>query len=110
VSAVILLQANIPGHLPDPDLASLLARLPYAKRLELERRDAVAREAAPTGIALALEAVRPLRSAPASPADLRFPQDGKPALDGGPNASVSRTDGCVSCAVRDTFDCRFDFE
>jgi len=110
VNAVILLHATFPGHLPGPDLASLLARLPYGKRLALERREAIAREAALTGIALALEAVRRLRGAPVSPADLRFPQDGKPALDGGPYFSVSHTDGCVACAVSDTFDCGFDFE
>jgi hypothetical protein len=110
VSAVILLHASFPGHLPGSDLATLLARLPYGKRLELERRSPEERAAGLAGIALALEAARRLRGATVSAADLRFAQDGKPAFDGGPYFSVSHTDGCVACAASDALDCGFDFE
>src|SRR5512141_1428340 len=98
VSAVILLHASFPGHLPGSDLAALLARLPYGKRQELERRRPAERAAGLAGIALALEASRRLRGATVSAARLSFPQEGKPAFDGGPYFSVSHTDGCVACA------------
>jgi phosphopantetheinyl transferase len=96
--------------LPHSDLGSLLARLPYGKRLELERRSPAERAAGLAGIALALEAARRLRGATVPAANLSFPQDGKPAFDGGPYFSVSHTDGCVACAASDAFDCGFDFE
>lgn len=110
VGAVIVLHAAFPGHFAgfEPDV--LLPRLPYAKRLELERREPHAREAALAGITLALEAFRRLRLAPPPVSDLRFPQHGKPAFAGGPFFSISHTDGRVACAATEDFECGFDFE
>ena len=88
----------------------LLARLAYAKRLELERRDPVARDAALAGIALALEAAQRLRGVALPVTGLCFPQDGKPAFVDGPYFSISHTDGRVACAASDELDCGFDFE
>jgi phosphopantetheinyl transferase len=110
VSIVIVLHAATPGHFAGYDPAWLLPRLAYAKRLELERRDPAAREAALAGIALALASAERLRGGPAPISDLRFPMDDKPAFDGGPFFSISHTDGRVACAACPDFDCGFDFE
>jgi phosphopantetheinyl transferase len=90
--------------------AALLSRLPYAKRLELERRSASDRAAALAAYALALEAAGRLRGAAVPASDLRFPQDGKPYLDGGPHFSVSHSDACIACAASVDLDCGLDLE
>jgi len=110
VSVVIVLHAPSPGHFAGTDAALLLPRLPYARRLELERREPHAREAALAGIALALDAASRLRGVPAPVSELRFPAGGKPTLDGGPFFSISHTDGCVACAASLDCDLGFDFE
>ena len=110
VSTVIVLHAPFPSHLQPDRQQALLAALPYAKRLEIERRDPAGREASLTGIALALEAASLLRGAPALAADLRFMQDCKPALAGGPFFSVSHTSGWVACAASVDLDCGLDIE
>lgn len=84
--------------------------MPYAKRLEIERRDADGRVAGLAGIALALEAASLLRGTPAPAADLRFPEGGKPALAGGPFFSVSHTNGWAACAASVDLDCGLDIE
>jgi len=110
VSIVIVLHAPRPGHLAPDRLQALLAALPYAKRLEIERRDRDGRAAGLAGIALALEAASLLRGVPVPAADLRFPQDGKPALAGGPFFSVSHTNGWDACAASVDLDCGLDIE
>jgi len=88
----------------------MLRALPYAKRLEIESRDLRGRDASLAGIALALEAASLLRGTSATAADLRFPQDGKPSLAGGPFFSISHTDGWVACAASIDVDCGLDIE
>jgi len=100
----------LPGHAPASWEHALLAALPYAKRLELERRDPAGRRASLAGIALALACVARLRQAPASARDLRFPHDGKPVLLGGPFFSVSHTAERVACAASAASDCGLDIE
>jgi phosphopantetheinyl transferase len=97
------------GDLPEA-LASLLARLPYAKRLDLERREAGARSASLAGLWLVLEGAAMLRGRAADVALLRFPADGKPHLAGGPFFSISHGLAHVAAAVCETVEIGFDLE
>jgi phosphopantetheinyl transferase len=73
----------------------LLEALPYARRLELGRRDADARRDSLAALALALMAIERLTGRAPAPGELSFPADGgKPFLPGGPRFSWSH------CAVR----------
>lgn len=107
---VLLLHARLtPG--PEPGrLAPLLARLPYAKLLDLERRDPRARYASLAGLALALRGVEALRGCAAGPGELRFPDGGKPYLTGGPAFSISHGAGRVGVALRADGEVGFDLE
>jgi len=88
---VIVLHAELAGQSsPDGDQA-VIERLPYAYRLALQRRDAAARSASLRGLSLLDEGVRRLRSVPLDPAQLRFPDGGKPSLAAGPQFSIAHT-------------------
>ena len=84
---------------------ALLQALPYAKRLQLAGRDAVAREAGLAGIALALLGARRLLAARDAHAplpragDMHFPLDGKPAFDGPPHFSIAHSSVQACCAL-----------
>lgn len=107
---VLVLHAGL-GPGPDPGaLALLLARLPYAKRLELESLDPPVRHASLAGIALALRGVEALRGGPVDPGALRFPAGGKPYFPGGPGFSVSHGAGRVAVALRADGEVGFDLE
>lgn len=107
---VTILHAPLPADLPESRAAWLLARLPYARQLELEGRDRDARLASLLWLELLLEGVRRLRGREADLARLSFPQDGKPRLDGGPWFSVSHAESRVAAALSDRCDLGIDLE
>ncbi len=88
----------------------LLERLPYAKRLELERRDAAGRYASLAGIELVLQGSQRLRGRIVGVDALRFPAGGKPYCDGGPFFSVSHGMTRVAVALSDEVDLGLDLE
>ncbi len=97
------------GTVPEA-LALLMARLPYAKRLDLERREPGARSASLAGLWLALEGAARLRGRTADVASLRFPADGRPQLAGGPFFSISHGRTHVAAAVCESLEIGFDLE
>jgi len=110
MSHVIVLHAPLTGHARGARETALLAALPYAKRLQLERRDPDARSASLAGIALALQAAALLRGHQVLAANLRFPQEGKPGLADGPFFSISHSVTRVTCAASHELDCGIDVE
>jgi phosphopantetheinyl transferase len=98
--------ADAPGTV----LEALLEALPYAKRLELEARDAAGRRAGLAGIALALAVLGRLRGSPVRAAELAFPQGGKPALPGGPDFSITHAGDAVGVAAVPSGSVGFDLE
>ena len=110
MSDVLLLHAALPGLEALPAAAELLARLPYARRLELERRGAAHRLAGLAGVALALEGASRLRGRPADIAQLRFPAGGKPRFEGGPWFSISHSTTRVAVAVCERGEVGLDIE
>lgn len=98
---VLILHAELPGELPDGVEAALLARLPYGRRIELERRDAADRVASLAGIALVLAGAGRMRGQWVDPAQLRFAQGRGPTLEGGPRFSVSHSRRRVGVALCD---------
>jgi 4'-phosphopantetheinyl transferase len=107
MSHVIVLHAPLSGH---ARATALLAALPYAKRLQLERRDAVAQGASLAGIVLALDAATSLRGKSVTAAELSFPEDGKPRLAAGPFFSIAHSVRTVVCAASLELDCGVDVE
>lgn len=77
----------------------LLQRLPYARRLELERRDESSRGASLAALGLVLKGLSQLRGRPVRADELHFPQGGKPYCDGGECFSVSHTSRRVAVAL-----------
>lgn len=88
----------------------LLDRLPYARRLELERRDAAARAASLLALELVLEAATRLRGALPDMSRLRFPAGRKPSFSDGPWFSVSHSRTRVAIAASDRCDVGIDVE
>jgi hypothetical protein len=107
---VLVLHAALPALEALPDAAELLARLPYARRLELERRGEAQRLAGLAGVALALDAAHRLRGHLADIARLRFPAGGKPWLEGGPWFSISHSTTRVAVAVCERCEVGLDIE
>ena len=113
---VLVLHARLDESLPGTDgsgaapLATLLERLPYAKRLEIERRDPAGRQASLAGIQLVLEGAELLRGRAMSAASLRFPVDGKPHFVGGPCFSISHSVRHVGVALSEDVEIGFDLE
>lgn len=99
MSPVIVLQAGLPGDRDHAAELGLLRRLPYARRLELERRDEPSRGASLAALGLVLEGLSQLRGRPVHADELRFPQGGKPYCDGGECFSLSHTARRVAVAV-----------
>jgi phosphopantetheinyl transferase len=84
--------------------------LPYAKRLELERRERVDREAALAGLALLLAGARRLRRSGIGVRQLVFAPGRKPRCVDGPYFSISHTTGRVACVLSDCVDPGVDIE
>jgi len=99
MSDVIVLHAALPGHFGAALDVELLPRLPYAKRLQLERCDAGARRASLAAIELLLLGAVRLGSGLLDPAQIRFPTGGKPFFEGGPRFSISHSATRVAVAI-----------
>jgi phosphopantetheinyl transferase len=110
MSDVVVLHAVLPEALDAARAEWLLARLPYARRLELEQRDAAARTASLLATELVLAAVARLRGEPPDISRLRFPQQRKPYLEDGPCFSVSHSGKRVVVAASDRCDVGIDVE
>ena len=110
MALVLVLHARRRGDAATEALTRLLGQLPYAKRLELERREPGARIAGLAGLWLALEGAARLRGREVDVASLRFPPDGKPYLEGGPYFSISHGPQHVAAAVCESVDIGFDLE
>jgi len=91
-------------------MAALLARLPYAHRLELERRDCAARAASLRGLELLLDGCACTRGAAPDLAHLQFPAGGKPQFAGGPWFSISHSASRVAVALSDACEVGIDVE
>ena len=96
---VLVLHTTLSEPADSPRAASLLARLPYARRLELERRSPAARNASLAGTALALAGAARLRGGPVAASALRFEPGAAPVLEGGPWFSVSHSPARVAVAL-----------
>ncbi|HQR48193.1 MAG TPA: hypothetical protein PL152_02585 [Steroidobacteraceae bacterium] len=107
---VLVLHGRLPPGPVDEAYAPLLARLPYAKRHELERRDPHARRASLAGIGLALHGIALLSGSPAEPRGLMFPTGGKPYVPGGPRFSISHGEHHVGVALSRDCEVGFDLE
>jgi hypothetical protein len=107
---VMVLHATTTGQLDAGPDAELLERVPYAYRLELERRDSSARSASLQALRLLAEGVLRVRGTVLDVAKLRFPGGGKPSADGGPWFSISHSATRVAVAVSDRCDVGLDLE
>jgi phosphopantetheinyl transferase len=100
-----------PPVLPSAAVATrLLEKLPYAYRLELERRSEPARLASLAGIALLLEAVRRMRGAPPDLRNLRMFAGSRPALEDGPSFSIAHSATRVAVAASESCEPGLDVE
>lgn len=88
----------------------LLRALPYAQRLELERRAPEARRASLAGLGLVLVGATRLTQRELPPQAFSFPPAGKPRLAGGPYFSISHSNSTVTCLVCADTDCGIDIE
>jgi hypothetical protein len=110
MSDVIVLHAALAGQ-GDPVLEqAMLERLPYAYRLELERRDAAARFASLRGLSLLAEGILRIRGVASDPTRLRFPGGAKPFLEGGPHFSISHSSCRVAVALSERCELGLDIE
>jgi len=89
---------------------ALLHALPYAKRLELERRGRAELRAALAGLALLILGAARSRAAGLAVRQLEFAPGAKPRSNGGPYFSISHTRGRVVCAISETVDPGLDVE
>jgi hypothetical protein len=110
MSDVIVLHAGREGQGAPGLEQALLERLPYAYRLDLERRDEASRLASLLGLYLLAEGVLCLRGSAFDPSRLRFPQGGKPFLEGGPHFSISHSACRVAVALSDRHGLGLDIE
>jgi 4'-phosphopantetheinyl transferase len=98
MSGTIVIHAALAGPLLPLWQPRLLEALPYARRLELGRRDATARRDSLAALALALLALERLTGRMPAPGELSCPAEGgKPALPGGPRFSWSHCGTRVAC-------------
>lgn len=106
----MVLHAGLPGQLAAGRERHLLARLPYARRLELERRDDAARTTSLLALELLADGITRLRGGSLDMGVLRFPADGKPFLEGGPWFSVSHCRTRLAIALSDRCEIGIDVE
>ena len=110
MNEVLILHASLAGVGEDVRADALLMQLPYARRLELARREPAARHASLAGVVLALAGAARLRGRPVEPGQLEFPADGKPGLAGGPWFSVAHSATRVAVAISDDCEVGLDLE
>ena len=110
MSVVIVLHAALPGHFGAALDAVLLPQLAYARRLQLERCDAVARRASLAAIDLLMQGAVRLGAGPLDPGRIAFPDGGKPYVDGGPRFSVSHCKTRVAVALSSCCELGLDVE
>jgi len=110
MNGVLILHSSLDGDGGDARADALLMRLPYARRLELARRDPDARLASLAGLALALAGAARLRGRAVEPGQLQFPANGKPGLAGGPSFSVAHSATRVAVAISDDCAVGLDLE
>jgi hypothetical protein len=107
----IILHASLRLPLSCPSWQGpLLQALPYAQRLELERRKPEARRASLAGLGLVLVGAARMSQREFPPQAFTFPPAGKPRLAGGPHFSISHSNSVVSCIVCAETDCGIDIE
>ena len=110
MSVIVLHAEQPPDHTP-PWQRALLQALPYAKRLQLERRDASARSSSLAGLALALVGAAQLRHGSARIGELSFAGEDKPTFGNGlPWFSIAHTGPFVCCALSQDVDPGIDIE
>jgi hypothetical protein len=98
MSGTIVIHAALAGPPLPAWQPRLLEALPYARRLELGRRDTDARRDSLAALALALMAIERLTGHATAPGALSFPAGGgKPCLPGGPRFSWSHCATRVAC-------------
>jgi len=110
MNRVIVLHASLAGHWAACPLTGLVGHIAYAKRLELERASATARQASLLGIELAMQAITALAGHRPPVRDLRFPAGGKPFLPGGPSFSISHCRQHVAVAASADCEVGIDIE
>ena len=110
MSAVIVLHAALPGHFGSALDTVLLPQLAYARRLHLERCDAVARRASLAAIDLLMQGAVRLGAGPLDPGRIVFPPEGKPYVEGGPRFSVSHCATRVAVALSSCCELGLDVE
>lgn len=110
MNPVLVLHAALPEGPAPSALRRLLERLPYERRLELERRDERGRCASLAGVHLALAGAERLLERPVAPGELRFIDGAKPRLAAGPLFSISHGTGRVGVALSVSADVGFDLE
>jgi hypothetical protein len=110
MDGTIIIHAALPGPAL-PWQSRLLEALPYARRLDLGRRDADARRDSLAALALALLALERLTGRAVAVGELSFPGDGgKPCLPNGPRFSWSHCTGRVACIASPHADPGLDLE
>ncbi len=107
---VTLLHASLSADDAWPWQQALLHALPYAKRLELERRDPAELRAALAGLALLIVGAERTRATGLAARQLLFAPGAKPRCSAGPFFSISHTRGRVVCAISETVDPGIDIE
>lgn len=107
---VIVLHADQPPAAAAPWQSDLLQALPYAKRLELERREVHARQLSLAGIALAVLGAARLRRGDVGIGELSFASERKPTFGHGPWFNVAHSGTCVCCALSQEVDPGIDVE
>jgi phosphopantetheinyl transferase len=110
MNAVIVLHAALPGHFGAALDAVLLPQLAYARRLQLERCDAVARRASLAAIDLLIQGAARLGAGPLDPGRIAFPDGGKPYVDGGPRFSIAHCATRVAVALNSCCELGLDIE
>jgi hypothetical protein len=110
MDGTIIIHAALPGT-DLPWQSRLLEALPYARRLELGRRDTNARRDSLAALALALLVLERLTGRAVAASELSYPGErGKPSLPNGPRFSWSHCAGRVACIASPHADPGLDLE